>query len=144
MPIKKEVVQEKLIKIRRMITRIEEMDFTEEQFDEEVDIQDLLVFRLEQAVEQAIDIATHLVSALRLPRPGKSKELFEALGKVGVVSGEISGAMEKAVGFRNIAVHEYDDVKFDVKRVYRDYKNDVRDLKKFCAIVVEYLEKTGN
>lgn len=144
MPIKKEVVQEKLIKIRRMIDRIEGMDFTEEQFDEEVDIQDLLVFRLEQAVEQAIDIATHLVSALGLPRPGKLKELFEALGKKGLVSKEIGEAMVRAVGFRNIAVHEYDDIKFDIKQVYRDYKDDVRDLKKFCARVVEYLEKTGN
>lgn len=125
MPIKKEVVQEKLIKIRRMIDRIEGMDFTEEQFDEDVDIQDLLVFRLEQAV-------------------GQAKELFEALAKAGVVFKETGEAMVRAVGFRNIAVHEYDDVKFDIKQVYRDYKDDVRDLKKFCAEVVGFLKKAGS
>ncbi len=141
MPIKEEVVREKLIKIRKMVDRIGNMDFTEEEFDEDVDVQDLLVFRLEQAVEQAIDIATHLVSAKGLPRPGTLKELFGALGKAKMLPEEITKAMTKAVGFRNIAVHEYDDVKFDIKKVYRDYKDDVRDLKKFCAEVVRLLEK---
>ena len=141
MPIKKEVVEEKIVRIWDMIGRIENMDFTEERFYESKDIQDLLVFRLEQAVEQAIDIATHLVSAKGLPRPGTLKELFGALGKAKILPEETTEAMTKAVGFRNIAVHEYDDVKFDIKKVYRDYNDDIRDMKKFCAEVVEFLEK---
>ncbi len=141
MPIKKEVVEEKIVRIWDMIGRIENMDFTEERFYESKDIQDLLVFRLEQAVEQAIDIATHLVSAKGLPRPGTLKELFGALGKAKILPEETTEAMTKAVGFRNIAVHEYDDVKLDIKKVYRDYNDDIRDMKKFCAEVVEFLEK---
>ncbi len=141
MPIKKEVVAEKIIKIRTLIDRIENMDLTEELFDEDVDIQDLLVFRLEQTVEQAIDIATHVVSALDLPRPGTLKELFGTLGKKKVLTVKTSKAMEKAVGFRNMAVHEYEDVKFDIKKVYRDYKDDILEMKKFCAEVVSFLEK---
>lgn len=141
MPVKKEVVIEKIIKIREVIVRIEDMDFTEERFEGDRDIQDLLVFRLEQAVEQAIDIATHLVSAKGLPRPGTLKELFVALDKAKILSKETTIAMTKAVGFRNIAVHEYEEVKFDIKKVYRDYKDDVRDLKRFCNEVVAILEK---
>ena len=141
MPIKKQVVQEKLVKIRNMMDRIENMDFTEEEFGEDLDIQDLLVFRLEQATEAAIDIATHIISAEKLPRPENLKGLFEVLGEGKILTGETAEAMVKAVGFRNIAVHEYDDVKFDIKRVYGDYKDDVRDLKRFCEEVVEILEK---
>jgi len=81
MPIKKQVVQEKLVKIRNMMDRIENMDFTEEEFGEDLDIQDLLVFRLEQATEAAIDIATHIISAKKLPRPENLKGLFEVLGE---------------------------------------------------------------
>ena len=103
----------------------------------------ILIFRLEQAVEQVIDIATHLVSARNLPRPGTVKGLFVILGKEKILSNGVSGAMVKAVGFRNMAVHEYEEEKFDVKRVFRDYKDDVRDLKKFCAEVVEILEGEG-
>ena len=121
--------------------RIENMDFTEEEFGEDLDIKDLLVFRLEQATEAAIDIATHIISAKKLPRPENLKGLFEVLGEGKILTGETAEAMIKAVGFRNIAVHEYDDVKFDIKRVYGDYKDDVRDLKRFCAEVVEILEK---
>ena len=121
--------------------RIENMDFTEEEFGEDLDIQDLLVFRLEQATEAAIDIATHIISAEKLPRPENLKGLFEVLGEGKILTGETAEAMVKAVGFRNIAVHEYDDVKFDIKRVYGDYKDDVRDLKRFCEEVVEILEK---
>ena len=143
MQIKREMVEEKIIKIRKLIDRIENMDFSEEKFDEDVDIQDLLVFRLEQAVEQAIDVATHLVSAKGVSRPGGLADLFAVLGKERVLSEEVSGAMVKAVGFRNIAVHEYEEEKFDVKRVYGDYKDDLRDLKRFCAEVVGILEKDG-
>src|SRR3989344_550193 len=107
MPIKKRVVEVKISKIKELIQRIENMDFTYEQFfDGNEPYQDVLV-----------------------------------LGKNKYLSAQTAEAMAKAVGFRNIAIHDYDDEKFDIKEVYRDYKDDIRDMKKFCAEVVSFLEK---
>lgn len=142
MPISRRVVEKKVSKIKEMIRRIENMDFSEEQyFDESYPYQDALMFDLIQCVELATDIATHIIAANDLPRPETHKEVFLNLGKEGYLSKEIAEAMGKAVGFRNIIIHEYDDVEFDPAKVYRDYKDDVRDTKKFCAEIVAILEK---
>ena len=142
MPISRRVVEKKISKIKEMIRRIENMDFSQEQyFDETQPYQDALAFDLIQCVELLTDIATHIIAANDLPRPETHKEVFLNLGKAGYLSKGTAEAMGSAVGFRNIAVHEYDDVKFDPAKVYRDYKDDVRDAKKFCAEVVEILEK---
>ena len=142
MPISRRVVEKKISKIKEMIRRIENMDFSQEQFfDEHEPYQDALVFELIQCVELATDIATHIISSEKLPRPDTHREVFQILGKNKYLSAETAEAMAKAVGFRNIAIHDYDDEKFDIKEVYRDYKDDIRDTKKFCAEVVEILEK---
>ena len=145
MPIKKRVVEGKVSKIKELIRRIENMEFSEEQFfNEDLPYQDALTFELIQCVELATDIATHIISAENLSRPDTHKEVFLILGKEGYLTKETAEGMAKAVGFRNIAVHEYDDVKFDIKQVYGDYKDDVRDLRRFCAEAVGFLEKAEN
>jgi|SRR3989344_5102162 len=136
----KMVIERKVSKIRYLVRQIEEMDFSKEQFDEDADIQDLVVFRLMQSVEQALDIASHLVAAYGFPRPDTAKDMFLALGRKRLLSNEVAKAMAKAVGFRNIAAHEYMEEIFDVEKVYRDYKDDIRDLKRFCEEVVGILE----
>lgn len=142
MPLNKRVVESKVAKIRTLIDRIENMDFSRDQFfDESRPYQAALTFELIQCVELATDIATHIISAENLPRPETHKEVFLSLGKAGYLSTETAKAMAKAVGFRNVAIHEYDDEEFDSSQVYQDYKNDVADLKKFCAEIVTILEK---
>lgn len=142
MPIKRRVVEGKVSKIKELIQRMENMDFSQEQFfDEHEPYRDALVFELIQCVELATDIATHIISSENLPRPDTHKEVFLVLGKSKYLSTETAEAMAKAVGFRNIAIHDYGDEKFDIKEVYRDYKDDIRDTKKFCAEVVEFLER---
>jgi uncharacterized protein YutE (UPF0331/DUF86 family) len=41
-------------------------------------------------------------------------EAFATLSKEGVVSAEISVQMQKAVGFRNIAVHQYQSIDWQI------------------------------
>lgn len=122
-----------------MIGRIEDLDFSEEKFYEESLLQDALVFRLTQAVEAAIDVGTHLVSALEIARTETARDVFEELAKNKILSKDTAEAMGKAVGFRNLAVHEYDEESFDIREVYRDYKNDIVDLRRFITEVMEYL-----
>ena len=100
----------------------------------------MLVFRLMQCVEIAIDIAAHLVAAHELPMPESAKEMFLTLGKKKILSTDVAETMSNAVGFRNLAAHEYDEPEFNIKVVFRDYKSDILDLKRFAKEVVEVLE----
>jgi len=139
MPIDKNLIQEKLQKISEYIKRIEGMDFSENQFLENVDYQDLLTFRLQQVVEIAIDIATHIISTLELEKPETARSSFEVLAKYKIISDDMSKKTMLAVSFRNIVVHKYED--FDFNQVFLDYKIDIDNLKVFIGEVIKYLGK---
>ncbi len=141
MPINKNIIELKISKIREMIKRIRDLDFSDEQPYDETILQDALVFRLVQAVEAAIDIATHIISNLEITRPESYKDLFLALNKQNILTEKIAKEMAQAAGFRNLAVHEYDEQKFNYDQVKRDYHSDLITLNRFCAEIIEFLKK---
>lgn len=69
--------------------------------------QDAIVLNLQRACEAAIDLAMHVVSAHRLGVPKMTREAFQMLADARLVSADIAHRMKKMVGFRNIAVHDY-------------------------------------
>ena len=76
MPINRNIIELKLSKIKDMIRKIRDLDFSDQAGYDESLLQDALVFRLVQAVESAIDIGTHIVSDLEITRPESYKDLF--------------------------------------------------------------------
>lgn len=136
----RELIELKINKLKEYINRLENLDIpTEEKFKEDIDIQDLLVFRLVRCVELAIDITTHIVASLKFPRKESTKEIFLLLGEKKILSKSTAEAMSKAAGFRNLAVHEYDTEEFNISQVFKDYKKDIKDLKRFSKEVGEFI-----
>ena len=76
MVIDKDLIYKKLGILNEYITQIENMDFTASELNKNRDIQDLLAFRLQQAVETAIDVSTHLIAGLSLSREETAKDAF--------------------------------------------------------------------
>jgi uncharacterized protein YutE (UPF0331/DUF86 family) len=70
-------------------------------------IQDAIVLNLLRACEASIDLAMHYVAEGRLGIPQSSRDAFELLLQAGRLSPSCASAMKKMVGFRNIAVHSY-------------------------------------
>lgn len=138
MHISKDLIFKKLDFLNDQIHKIENMDFEEETFVENVDTHDLVVFRLQQAVETCIDIATHIIAGLDVPQKETAKDAFIFLGENGVISKDLASKMGKAADFRNRIVHGYND--FDFKLLFKDYKKDVADLRKFGSEILKYLE----
>ena len=137
MSVDKNLIKEKLEKIDDYIKRIETMEFSQDQFLENRDLQDLLTFRLQQAVETAIDIATHLIASLNLKKPETARSSFEVLAANKIISQDLSKKMMLAVSFRNIIVHQYEE--FDFHRLFNSYKEDVDNLKQFIREIIGYL-----
>jgi uncharacterized protein YutE (UPF0331/DUF86 family) len=54
-----------------------------------------------------IDAAMHLVAVRRLGLPQDSRDAFSLLEQAGVLDFEVADRMRRMVGFRNIAIHEY-------------------------------------
>ncbi len=139
MPVNKDLIGKKLDFLNECISKIDSMSFDEAVLEKNADIQDLLTFRLQQAVETCIDIATHIIAGLNLPRKESSKDAFLVLGKQGIIDETLASRMGKAADFRNRVVHGYNN--FDFSILFHDYKDDLNDLKNFGAQTVRFLEK---
>lgn len=138
MPINKDLVSKKLDFLNNYLHKIESMDFSEEVFINDADIHDLIVFRLQQAVETCIDIAAHIIAGLDAPQKETAKDAFVFLGEKEIIDQDLAKRMGQAADFRNRAVHGYNN--FDYELLFKDYKEDIRDLRNFGSGIVKYLE----
>ncbi|MCX6865404.1 MAG: DUF86 domain-containing protein [Verrucomicrobia bacterium] len=93
--------------IRRCLQRVDaEFQQNTSRLDD-FTVQDAIVLNLLRACESAIDLAMHHVADRRLGIPQHSREAFELLMQHGLLTQTTTSAMKNMVGFRNIAVHSY-------------------------------------
>jgi uncharacterized protein YutE (UPF0331/DUF86 family) len=93
--------------VRRCLGRIEEEFQGDVARLDNFTIQDAIILNLLRACEACIDVAMHRVAAGRLGIPQTSREAFDLLEQAGSLSAGTTKAMKNMVGFRNIAVHSY-------------------------------------
>ena len=82
------------------------------------------------AIQNCIDMAAHIVSEEGLGVAGSTNELFYLLEDQGIIDIGLTEKMIRAVGFRNLVVHEYGKV--DLEVVFRVAHENVADLKEFA------------
>jgi uncharacterized protein YutE (UPF0331/DUF86 family) len=88
---------------------------------------------LQIAVQAALDVASHIVSADRLGEPRTNKDLFHLLAGAGWIDAALANELRRAVAFRNILVHGYTSVD---PEVIRDVvENHLGDLAGFVAAI---------
>lgn len=105
------------------------------------DMQDIVTRNLELAIQSCIDIAFHLCGA-RGKVPTSAADAFAELAKLDLIERGLAQKLQRAVGFRNVLVHEYTEV--DWKIVMRVIRTDTRDLTAFGKAVLKMLEKRSN
>ena len=80
------------------------------------------------AIQNCVDIAAHIVGEKGFGVPGSTNELFYLLEENGYLQPEITEKMTRAVGFRNLMVHEY--AKIDIEQVFilaHQHPDDLND-----------------
>jgi len=129
-----DVVLNKIQTIERCLMRIrEEYVGYEDEFEENHTKQDSVILNLERASQASIDIATHIVKAKKLGLPNTSRELFDMLLEADIISQDICPQMQGMVGFRNIAVHDYQNLNIEivvaiVEKHLGDFEGFVREV----------------
>jgi uncharacterized protein YutE (UPF0331/DUF86 family) len=90
------------------------------------------------AVQNCIDIAAHIISEEGFGVPGSTNEMFYLLEENGYLDSELTEKMVKAVGFRNLIVHEYG--KIELKQVFEVAQEDIKDLDEY---LISIFKKSG-
>lgn len=131
------VIAQKLESLRRCLQRLKEKCPEDPAaFVSDPDLQDIVVLNLTRAVQLSVDIASHLISHSNEPAPETMGESFILLEKMKVIDPDTANNLKKAVGFRNIAVHNYDAINWDI--VHSICKNQLKDFTDFAGAVIKY------
>ena len=134
----KQLINEKIEQLRRHVKRLElKKPKSADQLIADIDLQESITLNLTQAVQVAVDIASHIISTSEAKAPSTMAGAFEALEKLGVIDHEIANNLKKAVGFRNTAVHNYQTI--DWKIVFNICQNNIDEFKEFVKQVSQYL-----
>ncbi len=111
--------------IARCLARIEEeYKGHEDELAVNYTRQDAIVLNVQRACEAAIDAGMHLVRVRRLGLPQQSRDAFRFLEQAGLLDGDLADAMCAMVGFRNVAVHQYQELNLDVLRFVLEHRLD--------------------
>lgn len=135
----KDVVFEKVKNIQNCLKRIKEKTKGDPSSLHNMDVQDIFVLNLQRAVQSAIDLATHIVSDEGLGLPGELKENFSLMEKAGIIPKVLSEKLQKMVGFRNIAVHDYTEIDVNILRAILE-KGELKDLEDFYSQTLKHFQ----
>jgi uncharacterized protein YutE (UPF0331/DUF86 family) len=132
-----QLMMQKLESLRRCLNRVEEKCPADVQtLQQNLDVQDIVVLNLTRAVQLCVDMATHLIADSEATMPATMGESFKTLHELGIIEKQVAESLRKAVGFRNVAVHNYDVVDWDI--VYAICTQHMQDFKIFAKQVSNY------
>ncbi len=115
--VSKITIKKKRDRLQRCVERIRATyENSPSTIETDFDQQDVIILNLQRACEQAIDIAQITARKAKLRLGDTSAEVFEVLAEAGIISNDLNGSIKGMIGFRNIAVHEYEKLDFDIVR----------------------------
>jgi uncharacterized protein YutE (UPF0331/DUF86 family) len=131
-----DVILNKVAIIERCIQRIQEVYANDLDNLEDYTKQDSIVLNIQRACEATIGLAMHLISIRQWGIPQKSREAFELLHTNRVIDEHVMKKMQAMVGFRNIAVHDYQTLKLEVLEGI--VKHHLGDFQQFTQAIILY------
>src|SRR5436309_8729797 len=106
-----DLISEKLESLRWCVQRVQKKcPATPEELMEDPDLQDIISLNLTRAVQLSVDIAVHILADLDVKPPDTMGSAFDALMSAQIIKADLAGRLKKAVGFRNIAIHNYEEI----------------------------------
>lgn len=130
-----ELIEQKLESLRRCLQRIQEKcPSSAEVLATDFDLQDIVAINLTRAIQLCVDIGAHLIAGKDTPPPNTMGQTFDVLAELGTINIELATRMKKAVGFRNIAVHNYEAINWQI--VHTIATSHLSDFKDFAQAVI--------
>lgn len=130
-----DILYNKMAVIERCLMRIKEVYEDKPENLRDYTKQDSIILNIQRAVEATIDIAMYIVSVKKLGIPQNSRDAFDILNDNGVIDDEIVDKVKAMIGFRNIAVHNYQKLNLEI--LQKVIENHLGDFQEFIHAVKE-------
>jgi uncharacterized protein YutE (UPF0331/DUF86 family) len=96
-------------------------------------VEDSVVLNIQRACEASIDAAMHVVRVRELGIPQDRRDGFRLLAEAKIIDEALCSALKRMVGFRNIAVHDYQRIARPV--IDHIVAHGLEDLLRFARII---------
>lgn len=147
-PLKKEVLYRKLEKLSNVIRKLEQHRTKMrdvEMFLSNETVQDAVLRNLALGIEIIIDIGNHLLAEHFQKSATTYREIMLVLGELGVFPKEFAEKHVEMTGFRNIVIHDYEEVSLEkVYSVFREAPDIFRQCAEYYVEFLETLERKKN
>lgn len=132
------VILAKLDSLNRCLMRIKQKTpHSAQLLVNDIDLQDIISLNLSRAVQLSVDIGAHVISVQNLNTPQTMGSIFETSKLAGTLQADTAEKLKKSVGFRNIAVHEYENVNWEI--VFTIITQHLADFVRFIEQIQQYL-----
>ena len=137
----KDIIVNKVQSIQRCIRRArDELERAGSGFREDYTRQDAAILNITRACEQALDLANHIIRTHKMGIPTSSRESFDLLERQGVIPNDLAAKLRKMIGFRNTAVHQYQQLNIDI--VIEIIRSGLDDLIAFTDAIIGFVDDT--
>ena len=124
----------KIASIERSVARArEEFAAAGGKFRSDFTRQDAAILNILRACESAIDLANILIRERGLGIPQSSRDSFKLLADAKLIAPDSSARLQRMIGFRNIAVHQYQALEPAI--VEAILSRDLDDVLAFCQTI---------
>ncbi|MBK5463430.1 MULTISPECIES: type VII toxin-antitoxin system HepT family RNase toxin [Peribacillus] len=128
---KNDVILNKISVIERCINRVKDVYANDPENLKDYTKQDSIILNIQRACESSIDLAMHIVAEQRLGLPQTSRDAFDMLQTHSIIDENIAKRLKAMVGFRNIAVHDYQTLNLDIlEKIVDNHLGDFTDYTK--------------
>jgi uncharacterized protein YutE (UPF0331/DUF86 family) len=121
-----DVLINKAATIERCVARARE-EYTRDPatFGTDYTRQDAAILNIQRACEAALDMGHYLIRRERLGVPQSARDVFELLAQGGWIDATLAEPLKRMVGFRNIAVHDYQALQLPITvRIITDHLDE--------------------
>ena len=122
----------KLASLERCLLRVSEEFQPKSAFLDSLSRQDAAILNLLRACEVSIDLANMYIKDNNLGLPSNAREAFDILNRRNILSDDLTSKMKKMIGFRNIAVYEYQSL--DINNVVSVNEKHLIDFEEFGRV----------
>jgi len=130
----RDIVFAKINSIQRCLKRIRDKTGLNPDSLDNLDTEEIFILNLQRAIQASIDLASHIVADEGLGLPQELRDNFDLLKKNNILSEKLTDRLRKMVGFRNIAIHEYETMDIDILKSI--LTNNLKDIEEFYTTII--------
>jgi uncharacterized protein YutE (UPF0331/DUF86 family) len=128
---KNDVILNKISVIERCMNRVRDVYANDAGSLKDFTKQDSIILNIQRACEASIDLAMHIVAERNLGLPQTSRDAFDMLHGALIIDENTVKRLKAMVGFRNIAVHDYQTVNIAIlQQIVENHLGDFTDYTK--------------